>query len=91
MIIKIFPDREKVKSMLNLIKDREEFISTASIKFPKIIAENYYEIMKELITALLLLDGKKAIGENSHKEMIEQLFYYRQFRGLNDIYSKLSY
>jgi len=77
MIIKATPDKEKVKSMLNLINDREEFLSLVNTeKFPTIASEGYYEIIKELATALLLLDGLKSIGEKAHKELIDYLSNY---------------
>ena len=80
MKIKTYSDKEKVKSMLNVVKNRENFVKTANFKeFPTIIAENYYEIIKELISSLLLLDGFKTIGENAHKELIESLSNYKEF------------
>lgn len=79
MLIKVAPDREKAKSMMGLIKDREEFISSVKdAKFSTIIAENYYEIIKELATAILLSDGFKTIGENAHKLLIEALSQYKE-------------
>jgi len=79
MIIKITPDREKAASILNMVKNRKEFISSANIeRFPTIAVENYYEIIKELATAILLLDGVKATGESVHKETIDALSEYRQ-------------
>lgn len=79
MIIKITPDKEKAKSMLGLVKDREKFVSTIDIKeFPTIATENYYEIIKELATALLVLDGFKSIGENAHKDLIDYLSNYQE-------------
>ena len=42
MLIKVVPDKEKVKSMLNLIKDREEFVDSVDKRFSTIVAENYY-------------------------------------------------
>ena len=77
MIIKVFPDKEKVNSILNLIKDRENFVSSIDPeKFATIVAENYYEIIKELATALLLINGFKAAGENAHKDLIDSLLKY---------------
>jgi hypothetical protein len=78
MIIKITPDKERVKSILKLIKRREEFLSSADSNFPTIIAENYYEILKELATAILNLKGKKAVGKNAHKETIDNLSKYKK-------------
>ncbi len=79
MIIKVAIDKEKVKSMLRLIKNREDFLFLIDVKkFPTISAESYYEIIKELATALLLLDGLKAIGEKAHKELIDHLVNYEE-------------
>lgn len=79
MIIKITPDKEKAKSMLRLIENREEFISSINIeKFSTIATENYYEIIKELAATLLLLDGFKTTGENAHKELIYYLSNYKE-------------
>lgn len=78
MIIKTTPDKEKAKSMMNLIDSREKFLSLASVdKFPTIASEEYYEIIKELATALLLLDGFKIMGEKAHKELIDYLSNYK--------------
>ena len=72
MIIKVTPDKEKVKSILMLVENRGEFVSSIDIeKFPTIATENYYEIIKELVNALLLLDGLKTTGESAHKELID--------------------
>ncbi len=80
MIIKVAPDKEKVNSMINLIKNRKEFVLSLDWeKFPTQVAENYYEIIKELATAILLLDGLKIIGETAHKELIEELLRYKEF------------
>ena len=40
--------------------------------FPTIICENYYEIVKELATALFLSLGIKFVGEYAHKELMEE-------------------
>ena len=80
MIIKITPNKEKVKSMLKLIENREKFISSINIdEFSTIASENYYEIIKELSIALLSLHGIKTAGENAHKEIIECLKNYEDF------------
>jgi len=77
MIIKIKPDLEKVRSMLRLIENRENSISILDFKrFPTIIMESYYEIVKELSSALILLGGFKSVGENAHKDLIDFLSNY---------------
>ncbi len=80
MIIKAIPDKEKVKSILQLTREREDFVSTIDHKkFSTNASENYYEIIKELANALLLLDGLKTIGEYAHKDLIDYLINYEEF------------
>lgn len=45
-------------------------------EFSTILTENYYEIIKELATAILLIEGLKAVGDYSHKELLEYLSNY---------------
>lgn len=79
MIIKISPDKEKAKSIKKIVKTREEFLEKSDIKeYSTILAENYYEVIKELATAILLTEGIKSIGENAHKELIETLSKYEE-------------
>lgn len=80
MIIKVIPDKEKAKSILQLTKERENFVSTINHKkFTTNASENYYEIIKELAGSLLLLDGLKVIGEYAHKDLIDYLINYKEF------------
>jgi hypothetical protein len=80
MIIKVTPDKEKVKSILQLTKERVEFVTSIDHdKFSTNASENYYEIIKELANALLLLDGLKTAGEYAHKDLIDQLINYKEF------------
>ncbi|MEK6824031.1 MAG: hypothetical protein AABY06_03265 [Nanoarchaeota archaeon] len=80
MIIKTAPDKEKVKSILNLLKEREDFVKSINHeKFSTNVTENYYEIIKELASALILLDGLKVIGEYAHKDLIDYLLNYKEF------------
>ena len=80
MIINVTPDKERVKSLLKITKNRKEFVFSYNAKlYTNIIVENYYEIIKELITAITLLDGFKTVGENAHKELIGLLPKYKEF------------
>ena len=78
MIKKVFKDREKVKSMLKLVEEREKFLKL-DIEFTTIKVESYYEVIKELSIALLLLNELKAVGENAHKETIDYLKNFKEF------------
>ncbi|MFA5020288.1 MAG: hypothetical protein WC533_04270 [Candidatus Pacearchaeota archaeon] len=74
MIIKAEKDINRVKSMVSLVLNREEFVSSIDInKFPTIALENYYEIVRELGSALILTEGFKPAGENAHKDLIDFL------------------
>ena len=77
MLLKVFPDKEKAKSLFNMALEREKIIPNLDKDIlATISAENYYEIIKELATAILLSNGIKAVGENAHKEIISSLQKY---------------
>lgn len=80
MIIKVTPNKEKAKSMLLLAEQKESFANTINImQYPTNAAENYYDVARELASAILLLDGKKAMGEYAHKEILDELANYKTF------------
>jgi len=73
-IIKITPDKEKAGSILKMVETTLEMIKTINTnKFPTNIVKEYYEILRELMTAILLLDGYKTEGEGAHKRLIEYI------------------
>lgn len=73
MIINITPDKERAKSIIKMTKQREQAISKLKeSKYPTIIAENYYEIIKELLSASLYIEGRKSKGEYAHKDLIKE-------------------
>ena len=62
-LIKATPDKEKAKSILKMILLIEERIKSQNKeKMASLIIVDYYEIIKELITAVLLLDGYKTLS-----------------------------
>ena len=70
-LIKISKDKERAKSILKMISLIEERIKIQDReKMAALIISDYYEIMKELITATLLLDGYKTL---SHKDLVDYL------------------
>ncbi|MGD9276576.1 MAG: hypothetical protein PVJ67_05365 [Candidatus Pacearchaeota archaeon] len=70
-LIKVTPDKEKSKNILEMINLIEERIKVQDKdKFSSLIISCYYEIIKELITILLLIDGYKTL---SHKDLIVYL------------------
>ncbi|MDD1744398.1 MAG: hypothetical protein LUQ20_01100 [Candidatus Methanoperedens sp.] len=73
-IIKTAPDREKAKSILKMVETTLEMIDTIdSRKFTSHVVKEYYEVIRELITVILLLDGYKTHGEGAHKKLIEYI------------------
>ena len=67
-LIKVSKDFEKVKNILKMIKLIEERIKIQDkIKFASLVLFDYYEMIKELVTALLLIDGYKTL---SHKDLV---------------------
>ena len=70
-LIKISKDKDKAKSILKMISLIEERIKMQDRqRMAALIISDYYEIIKELITAILLLDGYKTL---SHKDLIDYL------------------
>jgi len=70
-LIKITPDNERVKSILKmtiLLKERIKIQDKE--RMSSLIIADYYEIVKELITAVLLMDGYKTL---SHKDLVDYL------------------
>ena len=80
-LIKITPNKEKASSIFKMVEITLEMIKQIDkIKFPSNIAKEYYEVIRELVSIILLLDGYKTIGEGAHKRQIEYLeANYREF------------
>lgn len=80
-LIKITPDKEKAKSILKMVESTLGMIKTIDkSEFPSNITKEYYEVIRELISVIMLLDGYKTVGEGAHKRMIEYLEYnYKNF------------
>lgn len=79
-LIKITSDKEKAKSIINMTNLIEERIKIQDKdKMSALIITDYYEIIKELITAVLLIDGYKTLShiellgyiKNNYKEFSE--------------------
>ncbi len=70
-LIKITPDNERARSLYKMVSLIEERIKGQNKnKMSSLIIVDYYEIIKELITAILLIDGYKTL---SHKDLIDYL------------------
>ncbi len=80
-LLKITPNREKAISLLKMAKERLAMLETVDFeKFPSLVLEGYYEVIKELAAAILAADGYKTQGEGAHKKLVEYLrAHYSQF------------
>lgn len=79
MLIKTIPDKEKAASILRMVDTTLQMVSTIDAeKFPSNVIKEYYEIIRELITVIVLLDGYKTQGEMAHKELLEYLFSHHK-------------
>jgi len=83
-LIKIQPDAERARSIVKLAKLRYTRIKTYEHETESpLIIEGYYEVIKELITAILFIDGYKTL---SHKDLIEYMrTNYSQTLSGNDL------
>jgi hypothetical protein len=83
MIINVFRDKEKAKSLLKMAEQTEkalEILLKEDIikEHQSLPVREYYEIIRSLATGLLLCTGFKAIGENAHKETIDFLLRFKE-------------
>ena len=73
-LLKVTSNKERAKSILKIANNTIEMIdSLDQKKFVTLITRDYYEVLRELMAALLLLDGFKTEGEGAHKKLIEYL------------------
>jgi len=68
---RVKPDKEMAKSILKMIETRMKALELKDRKeFASLVVEDYYEIVKEAITALMAIDGYKTL---SHEVLIGYL------------------
>jgi|APSaa5957512622_1039677.scaffolds.fasta_scaffold38739_2 hypothetical protein len=84
MIKKISPDKERAKSLFKMAVESEKsrkkiFSIFANDEDQTMLAQNYYEAIRQLILSLMLFDGFKTWGENAHRETINYLKKYKEF------------
>jgi len=78
-LINITPDKEKARSILKMASLIEERIQKQDReKMAALIIVDYYEIIKEIITSILLIDGFKTL---SHRDLIDYL--QKKYPGFN--------
>ena len=71
-LIRVTPDRTRAKSILRMAKNTSKMIKTIDKnKFSSNVVKEYYDVIRELISIIVLLDGYKTYGEGAHKKLIE--------------------
>ena len=80
-LIKTTPDKEKAQSILKMVETTLEMVRLIDkTKFPSNVTKEYYEVIRELTSIILLLDVYKSIGEKAHKRQVEYLeANYKEF------------
>ncbi len=82
-VTRISVDKEKARALLKLVEMRERDLAKKNDEFATLIVEGYYEIVKELITAIMAVDGWKTL---SHELLIGYLArFYKEFES-SEIY-----
>lgn len=81
-LIRITPNKEKAKHMLKIAEITVERLQRVDFKeFITLTIKDYYDVIKELMTAVALLDGCKTEGDGSHKKLIEYIeMNYKEFK-----------
>ena len=78
---RISPDKARAEDLFTLAKERLELVKIFPNSRPHLIIEAYYEIIKELLTAIMYIDGYKTL---SHVQLIDYFSdnYEGEWRGL---------
>lgn len=80
-LTRITADKKKAESILKMVETTVEMIKTIDVgKYSSNVAKEYYDVVRELMTVILLLDGYKTYGEGAHKKLIEYMeMNYKEF------------
>lgn len=87
----VSPDKNKIKSMLDIAGSRQKFIETLAVNENSVsfITEGYYETIKELLVALLLTKGLRS---SNHQCLITYFYLnYKEHESYAHLMSELSY
>ena len=83
-IFKISKDKERAQDLFEMAKERLELLKLIPKDKAYKIIEEYYEIIKELLTAVMYLDGYKTL---SHVKLIE--YFSSRYKVLDEKQNKL--
>lgn len=77
-VSRVSPNEAIARSLLQMCNARLEIAKSMPRKYPALVAEVYYEVVKEQVTALLALDGYKSYSHKCLISFIEE-FYRSEF------------
>ncbi len=83
-IFKISKDRERAADLVTMARERLEMLYLVPKDRPYKLVEEYYEIVKELLTAIMYADGYKTL---SHISLIK--YFSDNYSALNDEETRL--
>ena len=83
-IFKISKDKERAKDLFEMAKERLELLKLIPKDKAYKIIEEYYEVIKELLTAVMYIDGYKTL---SHVKLIE--YFSSNYKELDENQIKL--
>lgn len=70
----VSPNEEVARSLFQMCMARLEIVKTMPRKYPALIAEVYYEIIKEQVTALLAIHGFKSYSHKCLVSFLEEFY-----------------
>jgi len=80
MIIKISPDYQKSKALIEMAKVTLERLSKTEIyNYPTNTLTDYYDVIHKMMESLALANGVKIKGEGAHQEIIDYICKTHEF------------
>jgi len=74
MILKIMPDKQKSKALIEMARITLERLNKTNIyQYPTNTLTDYYDIIHRLMESLTLSEGIKIKGEGAHQELIDYI------------------
>ena len=73
-LLRIAPNKMKAKSILKMVNNTLNMIEELDeSRFSSNVTKEYYDVIRELASIIILLDGYKVRGEGAHKRLFEYI------------------
>ena len=70
-LVRVTPDKERAKSIMKMVDTTLELVKTVDAdRFSSNVVKDYYDVIREMLSVVLLLDGLKTHGEGAHRKLI---------------------